>query len=246
MIDFASLERAWRESIRNPHTARQYWQTLHKFQDFLNSKNIEVLTATTEDIRDWIVKLEKDQSVKTANNYLSGLRNFYKFAKGSGAIDTDPTNGIEHKSEGKVFQAFCQDAESLALIRKLIRCAEADPKVMRQVEEFVASLKDPRRPQKSYDLRGVDRKLMASAKMALAHVVVCSYCGLTGTEREGPDGNVWTIDHVVPISQGGVDDLGNLVKSCKSCNSRKSAKKWWPRPCSTTAAGTLWSPPMGT
>lgn len=40
----------------------------------------------------------------------------------------------------------------------------------------------------------------------------CWYCG-----SENPD----TVDHVIPVSKGGADDLDNLVLSCKRCNSRK-------------------------
>ncbi len=33
-----------------------------------------------------------------------------------------------------------------------------------------------------------------------------------------------TVDHIVPRSRGGTDDLGNLVLACKSCNSSKGAR----------------------
>ena len=30
-----------------------------------------------------------------------------------------------------------------------------------------------------------------------------------------------TVDHIVPVSDGGSDDLENLVTACRSCNSKK-------------------------
>lgn len=50
----------------------------------------------------------------------------------------------------------------------------------------------------------------------------CAYCGkITGL----------TIDHVVPISRGGEHDIGNVLPSCHSCNSKKGTKllsEWKP------------------
>lgn len=50
----------------------------------------------------------------------------------------------------------------------------------------------------------------------------CHYCGLsTDSYIEGPDGNTWQIDHVVPRTAGGLTVLSNLTLSCATCNSRK-------------------------
>lgn len=42
----------------------------------------------------------------------------------------------------------------------------------------------------------------------------CQYCGRSGIELE--------IDHIVPVSKGGTNDIGNLITACKECNRGKS------------------------
>lgn len=44
----------------------------------------------------------------------------------------------------------------------------------------------------------------------------CSYCGST----EGP----LHVDHIVPLIQGGTNDLSNLTVACRECNCGKSGK----------------------
>jgi 5-methylcytosine-specific restriction protein A len=44
---------------------------------------------------------------------------------------------------------------------------------------------------------------------------VCAYCGKAFTSRE------LTMDHVVPIARGGRSAKGNVVPSCKPCNTAK-------------------------
>ncbi len=47
----------------------------------------------------------------------------------------------------------------------------------------------------------------------------CCYCGSKGR---------LTIDHIVPIAEGGSNDWTNLTAACKSCNSRKHTRQLLP------------------
>ncbi|WP_022850525.1 HNH endonuclease [Limisalsivibrio acetivorans] len=44
---------------------------------------------------------------------------------------------------------------------------------------------------------------------------VCHYCGCSFRPDE------LTMDHVVPLARGGTSTKGNVVPSCKECNSKK-------------------------
>lgn len=47
----------------------------------------------------------------------------------------------------------------------------------------------------------------------------CQYCG------ESAPNVVLEVDHIIPVSKGGSNDIMNLVTSCKDCNRGKSAKE---------------------
>ena len=54
---------------------------------------------------------------------------------------------------------------------------------------------------------------------------VCHYCGNKFPPHE------LTMDHLVPLARGGRSNKGNLVPSCKQCNTRKKhqlAFEWTP------------------
>ena len=51
----------------------------------------------------------------------------------------------------------------------------------------------------------------------------CVYCGIKLTTEQG-HANSYHADHVLPTKEGGADDIANLVPSCRTCNTRKSAK----------------------
>lgn len=52
----------------------------------------------------------------------------------------------------------------------------------------------------------------------------CRYCGKPGlSENRVHEGAHWflTIDHIIPLCQGGTNGIDNLVVSCRSCNRLK-------------------------
>jgi hypothetical protein len=49
----------------------------------------------------------------------------------------------------------------------------------------------------------------------------CQYCGAKATD----DNVLLEIDHIVPVSQGGGNNIENLTTSCKKCNMGKGVKK---------------------
>jgi hypothetical protein len=49
---------------------------------------------------------------------------------------------------------------------------------------------------------------------------LCEYCHTAEAWQYIP----FTIDHIIPLDQGGVDDLDNLALACFHCNRRKSNK----------------------
>jgi 5-methylcytosine-specific restriction endonuclease McrA len=48
----------------------------------------------------------------------------------------------------------------------------------------------------------------------------CAYCGIAA--RDTPEGYL-TRDHIIPISEGGDDDIDNIVPACKQCNKTKGS-----------------------
>jgi 5-methylcytosine-specific restriction endonuclease McrA len=73
------------------------------------------------------------------------------------------------------------------------------------------------------------KSVIDKAKVALKHVTTCAYCGCVPAVEFDDRGSVWHIDHVIPISKNGKDDLSNMVKACRDCNLSKSNHLWIPR-----------------
>lgn len=54
----------------------------------------------------------------------------------------------------------------------------------------------------------------------------CAYCGMTEKEHEEKYGESLHHEHVTPLVRGGSYSYGNVVLSCRSCNSSK-ANNWF-------------------
>lgn len=53
---------------------------------------------------------------------------------------------------------------------------------------------------------------------------LCWYCGYEVSDKPESHFSRANIDHVVPVSKGGTDDLTNLVPSCFQCNITKGTQ----------------------
>lgn len=62
--------------------------------------------------------------------------------------------------------------------------------------------------------RGYGRRHQRLRKIVLARDPICKLCHREATTDS---------DHIVPLSQGGKDELSNLQGACHSCHSRKTA-----------------------
>jgi 5-methylcytosine-specific restriction protein A len=82
--------------------------------------------------------------------------------------------------------------------------------------ELDPSLADPKRIKKE---REKAQKLKKSSWWQnKIREGVCHYCQSKFLPKE------LTMDHVVPIARGGTSSEGNIVPSCKTCNSKKKLK----------------------
>ena len=72
-----------------------------------------------------------------------------------------------------------------------------------------------------------NQKQMQIARDLLVNQIFCSYCGNFGTETKDKENNTWEIDHIIPVSRGGTNDLHNLTKACQNCNKSKSNQIGW-------------------
>lgn len=60
-------------------------------------------------------------------------------------------------------------------------------------------------------------------RVAEAQNWVCCFCGIKCIEEPGKR-NSATLEHFVPKSQKGSDDMDNLVMSCHKCNSARAVE----------------------
>lgn len=59
----------------------------------------------------------------------------------------------------------------------------------------------------------------------------CHWCGCKtvlsdGKLNEDPPANMFTVDHLIPISKGGSNEIENLRPACFACNQAKGDKTW--------------------
>ena len=114
----------------------------------------------------------------------------------------------EYRKEGRASYLRHRDKR----IEEAVRYQRENP-------EVVALTRARRRARESFKITRRDhRRLLERYRHS------CAYCGigLAPWGREVPNSLQW--DHVLPLAKGGRDSVGNILPTCRSCNSAKSAK----------------------
>ena len=77
----------------------------------------------------------------------------------------------------------------------------------------------PDKPAQRKDLASNNWKSIR-LQIAARDGLVCHYCEAVVKPAS------FTVDHIVPVTKGGTEDLSNLVACCRSCNSKKGVKDY--------------------
>lgn len=89
--------------------------------------------------------------------------------------------------------------------------------------------------RKREDLERKNQARLAAEELRLKRVyliqrdgIFCPICNVSMTKTVKPGDiqgdNMMTIDHIIPKSAGGTDDIENLRLLCRACNAKKGSK----------------------
>lgn len=93
----------------SPHTVAAYRRDLQQFQSHLAGAGVPLEQATDRLVRAWMMTLmEAGDSPRTVNRKLSALRGFYRFARLTGTITTEPTALVDPPRTPKRLPEFVE------------------------------------------------------------------------------------------------------------------------------------------
>jgi integrase/recombinase XerC len=94
----------------SPHTVAAYRRDLQQFQAHLAGAGVPLEQATDRLVRAWMMTLmEAGDSPRTVNRKLSALRGFYRFARLTGTITTEPTALVDPPRTPKRLPEFVEE-----------------------------------------------------------------------------------------------------------------------------------------
>lgn len=144
----------------------------------------------------------KDALEMLGTGYDIGQRSFI-------ADDMDgDLNDLEYRKRRMQDALYCIGEARITVETSGIRAA------LREIENAIgAELERIRRHKESYPEKAY--RMRVSAGRLIPREGACLICGSCSN---------LTIDHIIPLSKGGTNELDNLQILCRSCNSKKGAK----------------------
>ena len=85
----------------SPHTVEGYGRDVRRFLTFLEDHGVDLEDAETSDIEAYTRSLRVDLSSRSVARALSALRTFYRFLRGEGEVESDPTGEVERPRQWK-------------------------------------------------------------------------------------------------------------------------------------------------
>ena len=116
------------EQLRNEralsvHTIETYQNALKVFKNW--RKNGSLLDASTREIQDFIIEMQRTHTRTTVHNYVSALRTFFRFAARERLIERCPTDGIVLPKLQKLLPKILNLSQIKQLIESPTRALEA-------------------------------------------------------------------------------------------------------------------------
>ncbi|MGD8346170.1 MAG: site-specific tyrosine recombinase XerD [Lysobacterales bacterium] len=96
------LDAAWAERGLSENTLASYRYDLQRLQQFLDGRSIDLLSAGREDLLAYLAsQVATGRSPRSLSRYLSGMRQFYRWALREGRIQADPSALIDSPKLGR-------------------------------------------------------------------------------------------------------------------------------------------------
>ena len=108
-IKYIQYERKFSE-----HTVREYENDISLFEEFLRTSlsNVDPFTATSKDVRAWVLYLlNKGESKTTIHRRISTLKSFYKYYIKNGSISKNPAQNVLLPKKPKRIPYFLEEAQ---------------------------------------------------------------------------------------------------------------------------------------
>lgn len=142
-----------------------------------------------------------------------------------------PVTAFTWHSQGLCYYAMCKACRGVHAKQVILEDGERHARILeskKRAYQRVVSTPEGRARYQLYNKRRTEQLVGQISteewlECQLFFNGACAYCGATTTPLE--------IEHIIPVSKGGVNRIYNVIPACRYCNGSKGAKafsKWYP------------------